>query len=79
MNFVSIGKSGKYFNPKSKNVLSNSGIFLFNGYETRFNVTEGGLFLQVDSMVRIVQTKTVLEEIDMVYSKNSHLSKIEKR
>jgi len=77
--FVRIGNSGKYFNPQSPKVLSNSGIFLFNGYETKFNLTQGGLFLQVDSMIRIVQTKTVLEEIDIIYKKNSHLTKDEKR
>lgn len=77
--FVRIGNSGKYFNPQSPKVLTNSGIFLFNGYETKFNLTQGGLFLQVDSMIRIVQTKTVLEEIDIIYKKNSHLSKDEKR
>lgn len=30
-------------------------------------------------MVRIIQSKTVLEEINTLYSKNSHLSKDEKR
>lgn len=30
-------------------------------------------------MVRIVQTKTVLEEINAIYAKSSHLSKEEKR
>lgn len=39
LKFVSIGKSGKYFNPKTPKVLSNTGIILFNGYETRFNIT----------------------------------------
>jgi len=32
LKYVSIGKNGKYFNPKSRQVLSNSGIILFNGY-----------------------------------------------
>jgi hypothetical protein len=32
MKYVSIGRSGKYFNPKNKKVLSGSGIILFNGY-----------------------------------------------
>ncbi len=30
-------------------------------------------------MVRIIQSKTVLEEINTIYSRNSHLSKEEKR
>ncbi len=47
MKFTSIGKSGKYFNPKSRKVLNNTGIILFNGYETKFNITENGLYLQV--------------------------------
>lgn len=75
MKFVTIGKCGKYFNPKTKKVLANSGIVMFNGYETKLNLAENGLYLQVDSMVRIVQTKTVLEEINIIYAKNSHLSK----
>ncbi len=61
MKFTSIGKSGKYFNPKSRKVLNNTGIILFNGYETKFNITENGLYLQVESMVRIIQNRTVLD------------------
>lgn len=38
MKYVCIGKNGKYFNPKSKHILSNSGIILFDGYETKFNI-----------------------------------------
>lgn len=38
MKFVSIGKSGKFFNPKSRKTLANSGIVLFNGYETKFTI-----------------------------------------
>ena len=60
MKFVSIGKSGKFFNPKSRKTLANSGIILFNGYETKFSIAENGLYLQVDSMVRIIQSRTVL-------------------
>lgn len=30
-------------------------------------------------MVRIVQTKTILEEIDQIYKRNCHLGKPEKR
>ncbi len=32
MKFVTIGRSGKYFNPKSKKLLSSAGIVLFNGF-----------------------------------------------
>ena len=42
-------------------------------------MTEGGLFLRVDSMVKIIQNKTVLDHINEIYSKNSKLSKHEKR
>lgn len=79
MNYVSIGKSGKYFNPASRKVLANSQVLLFTGYETKFSIADTGLYLQVESMTRIVQSRTVLEEIDKLYSKNSNLSKDEKR
>lgn len=75
LKYVSIGKNGKYFDPKSRRMLSNSQILLFNGYETKFNITENGLYLQVESMTRIVQSRTVLEEINKLYAKNGHLSK----
>lgn len=32
MNYVEVGKSGKYINPNSRYTLPNSGIILFNGY-----------------------------------------------
>lgn len=75
MKYVSIGRSGKYFNPKNKKTLSGAGIILFNGYETQVNITENGLYLRVDSMVRIVQNKTVLDEINTIYKRCSQMSK----
>lgn len=32
MNYVEVGKTGKYVNPNSKHVLANTGIILFTGY-----------------------------------------------
>lgn len=61
MKFTSIGRNGKFFNPKSRKVIENAGVILFDGYDTNFNITENGLYLQVDSMVRIIQNRTVLE------------------
>ena len=64
LGFVEIGKSQKYFNPKERISIANSALMLYNGYETAFNITEGGIFLRVDSMVKIIQNKTVLTVIN---------------
>lgn len=79
MNYIQIGKGNRFINPSSKKALPNAGIVLFTGYETSFNMLESGLYLRVDSITRIVQDKTVLEYINGVYLKNSHLNKEEKR
>ena len=75
LNYIQIGKGNKYINPSSKKSLSSAGIILFTGYETSFSMLESGLYLKVNSITRIVQDKTVLEFINSIYKKNSHLSK----
>lgn len=77
--FVEIGRSNKFFNPDSRQSIPNSGIVMFNGFDTSLSLRESGLFLQVDSMARIVQNRSVLDLINEIYSKNKHLSKEEKR
>ena len=78
--FVEIGKSNKYFNPKSRRPVENTGVVLFNGFETSFSVRQdGALYLQVESMTRIVQDRSVLDFINDIYGKNKHLSRDEKR
>lgn len=79
MNYIQVGKGNRFINPSSKKALANAGIVLFTGYETSFNMLESGLYLRVDSITRIVQDKTVLEYINGIYMKHSHLNKDEKR
>ena len=79
MNYIQVGKGNKYINPGSRKSVGNTGVILFSGYETSFNMLESGLYLRVDSITRIVQDKTVIELINSIYKCNSHLSKEEKR
>lgn len=55
MNYVEVGKCGKYVNPNSKYVIPNSGMSMFTGYEASILLLQGGLYLRVDSLTRIVQ------------------------
>lgn len=38
LGFIEIGKSRKYFDPKSRTNLDNAGIMIYNGFSTSFNI-----------------------------------------
>ena len=75
MNFIQVGKEGKFIHPSSRKTIQNAGIILFTGYDTTFQVLENGLYLRVDTMTKIIQDKTALEHINSIYKMNSHLCK----
>lgn len=74
-----MGGSHKYFNPKSRKVLENDGLMLFNGYKASFTVQNSNLFLRVDSMTKIIQNKKVIDVINEIYFIHSNKGKEEKR
>lgn len=53
LDYVEIGRSGKYFNSKEKNYIDN--LMMFNGFKSSFIVLEKGIFLRVDSAKKIVR------------------------
>jgi len=65
LNFVEIGKSGKYFNSKDKCLIDN--LFMYSGFKANFVMLEKGYFLRVDSVKKIVRNETVLQHIDQLY------------
>jgi aubergine-like protein len=77
LNYVEIGKSGKYFNAKDKSSIDN--LTMYNGFKSNFVSLEKGYFLRVDAAKKIVRNETALEFIDSVYKQYRDLSKEEKR
>ncbi len=77
LNFVEIGRSGKYFNAKDKTPIEN--LTMYNGYKVNFVHLEKGYFLRVDPSKKIVRSDTVLQAIDAVYAQNKDKDKEEKR
>jgi len=67
LGFIEIGKTGKFFNVKSKVEVQN--LFMFSGYKTTFTYLEKGLFFKIDSAKKIVRNETVLEHIQAIYKK----------
>lgn len=71
LNYVEIGRTGKYFNAKDKTTIDN--LMMYNGYKSNFVLLENGYYLRVDSAKKIVRNQTVLQYIDHLY--NIHKSK----
>ncbi len=65
LGYVEIGKSGKFFNPKQKEVIDN--LLMFSGYKANFVRLEKGIYLRVDPAKKIVRNETVLQFIDSFY------------
>lgn len=65
MNFVEIGKSGKYFSIQNKRTFEN--LHIFSGYKVNFLDLEGGIYLRLDTAKKIVRNKTVLMIINEFY------------
>lgn len=58
LNYVEIGKSGKYFNAKEKTPIDS--LTMYNGYKSNFVSLEKGFYLRVDAAKKIVRNQTVL-------------------
>jgi len=60
LNLVEHGRTGKFFDPKSRRKVEGTDLFTMPGYHTSFHMYQGGLFLKVDLCNRIVRTLSVL-------------------
>lgn len=58
LNYIEIGRSGKYFNTNDKTNIDN--LMMFGGYRSNFVLLQNGYFLRVDSAKKIVRNQTVL-------------------
>lgn len=65
LDYMEIGRSGKYFNTKEKKDIDS--LWMFNGYRSNFVLLENGFYLRVDSAKKIVRNQTVLQYIDEIY------------
>lgn len=77
LNYMEIGKSGKYFNGTEKTMIDN--LMMFSGYKSNFVLLENGFYLRVDSAKKIVRNQTVLQAIDEIYKMHQDKDKDEKR
>lgn len=68
INYVEIGKTGKYFNSKDKTPIDN--LVMYNGFKSNFVELERGIYLRVDAAKKIVRNQTVLEYIDHIVNIN---------
>lgn len=73
LNFVEIGKTGKYFN--SKDFTKIDDLIMYNGYKSNFVMLENGYFLRIDPAKKIVRNQTVLQFIDDFYLNHKEASK----
>ena len=62
LNYMEIGRTGKYFNAMKKKEIDN--LMMFSGYKSNFVHLEGGFYLRVDSAKKIVRNQTVLQFVD---------------
>jgi len=77
LNYMEIGKSGKYFNASHKTPIDN--LMMFSGYKSNFVLLENGFYLRVDSAKKIVRNQTVLQAIDEIYKMHQDKDRDEKR
>lgn len=77
--YAEIGRSKKYFDNTTRREIPNTNLFLYNGFSTSFQLLEGGLYLRVDPVNKIVQSECVLKFINELYAQYSTASKDDKR
>ena len=77
LNFVEIGRSGKYFSVEKVENIDN--LKMYKGFSSSFQECEKGMMLRVDTARKIVRKETVLEAINHIYSRYKGMSKEEKR
>lgn len=77
LDYMEIGRSGKYFNTKEKVNIDN--LMMFSGYRSNFVLLENGYYLRVDSAKKIVRNQSVLEIIDHLYKINKDRDREERR
>ena len=77
LDYMEIGRSGKYFNTKQKTQIDN--LMMFSGYRSNFVLLENGFYLRVDSAKKIVRNQSVLDVIDQIYAKTKDLDREERR
>jgi aubergine-like protein len=77
LNYIEIGRSGKYFNASEKTHIDN--LMMFSGYRSNFVLLENGFYLRVDSAKKIVRNQTVLQAVDEVYKYHQEKEKEERR
>jgi hypothetical protein len=77
LNYVEIGRTGKYFNTGSKDVIDN--LYMYKGFASSFVEVVGGVYLRVDTARKIVRKDTVLSIIDELYRLSNCSTKEEKR
>lgn len=77
LDYVEIGKTGKYFN--SKNMTKIDKLMMYSGYKANFVFLEAGYFLRVDAAKKIVRDQTVLQFIDDFYKVHEGKDKDDKR
>ena len=79
LQYTEIGRSGKYFDPQSRQHLDGAEVSIFRGYSSSFAQLEGGLFCRIDPAVKVVRSESVLDVVNAVYKRNSAFSREEKR
>ena len=79
LQYTEIGRSGKYFDPQSRQHLDGAEVSIFRGYSSSFLQLEGGLFCRIDPAVKVVRSESVLDVVNAVYKRNSAFSREEKR
>ena len=77
LNYVEIGKTGKYFNASEKKPIDS--LIMYSGFKSNFVELEGGIYLRVDAAKKIVRNQTVLDYIDGVYAMHKDKEKEERR
>ena len=77
LDYMEIGRSGKYFNAKQKTHIDN--LMMFSGYKSNFVHLESGYYLRVDSAKKIVRNQSVLDVIDSLYKVHQDKDREEKR
>ena len=77
LNYVEIGRSGKYFNSARQEKIDN--LVMFSGYKANFMELERGIYLRVDTARKIVRNQTVLQYINEIYKLHNDKERDEKR
>lgn len=77
LNYMEIGRSGKYFNAKQKTNIDN--LMMFSGYKSNFVHLENGYYLRVDSAKKIVRNQSVLDVVDSLYKIHQDKDREERR